>query len=114
MRRRTNQPNAEQGQRLVTTITKEVTSITTILYLPIRISIYPPSIYPFRPPTIHQYSSEYNVSTIVPIESSHPTLTTALFFRIVQFILGGETTQGIYYSLPTLSNFTTTMISWLV
>jgi hypothetical protein len=53
--------------------------------------------YPFRPHTntIHQYSSEYKESTQLPNESSHVTLNNAPFYRVVQFILGGETTQTI-------------------
>ena len=44
-------------------------------------------------------NTHWNRVNQLPIESSHVTLNTAPFFRVVQFILGGETIQCIYYPL---------------
>ena len=60
-------------------------------------------------------NTHWNIMNQLPIESSHPTLNNPPFFRVVQFILGGETTEGIYHpSSPTLSKVTSPLISWLV
>jgi len=82
----------------------------------IRVTLHP---YPLRPHTNHQYASEYNESTTNRKFSCHSKHNTAPFLRVVQFILGGETTQGIYYSTttcqtPRRSKVTSPLISWLV